>query len=247
MTDFTLSRYCAILFDLDSTLIDTHRYPLRASMWILEKVTDDVESIADEYLVHLIRNYRKGIKEVAEGAEYRKPYNVVKQAIRDSMTEMNIDLDEGLLEEGTRLFRWLHIESSTTYPGVEELLITLKDNGKKLGVVSNAFEKDTHFILSKLNLLHYFQCMIDGGDVRAFKPMALPFKQAMACLGVSPNETLFVGDEYYADILGSTAIGIDAVWVNNRGVALNEMVEKYGASTCPILVVDSVAELIKYL
>ena len=216
-------------------------------MWILEKVTDDVDSVAEEYLIHLVRNYRKGIKEIVEGAEYRKPFYVVKRAIKESMTAINIDLDEGILEEGTHLFRWLHVETSKTYPGVEELLISLQDRGKQLGAITNAFEKHLQLILSKLNLLHYFQCMVDVGDVKAFKPMALPFQRAMDCLGVSPKETLFVGDEYYADIVGSTSLGIDAIWVNNRGGVLDEMVAKYGDSSRPKLVIDSVTELGKYL
>ncbi|MDF1541323.1 MAG: HAD-IA family hydrolase [Candidatus Thorarchaeota archaeon] len=247
MTDFTLSNYTAIIFDLDSTLINTHRYPLRASMWILEKITDDVEAIADEYLQHLIRNYRKGIQEVAEGAEYRKPFDVVKRAIKESMTAMNIDIDDALLEEGTHLFRWLHVETSEVYPGVEELLIALKERGMKIGVVTNGFEKHIQIILSKLNLLHYFASMVDGGDVKAFKPMALPFQRAMDNLGVGPKETLFVGDEYFADIVGSTSLGIDAVWVKSRGGNLDEMVAKYGESSRPKLVVDSTAELAQYL
>lgn len=247
MTDFTLSRYSAIIFDLDSTLTNTQRYPLRASMWLLEKVTDDVESIAEEYLDHLVRNYRKGIREIVEGASYRTPYDIVKRAIRESMNTLGFEIDEGLLEEGTRLFRWLHVENSTLYPGVEDLLESLRTRRTKLGVVTNGFEKHLQLILSKLNILHYFPCMVDGGDVKAFKPMPQPFQLAIECMKSDIDETLFVGDEYFADIVGATSLGMDAVWVNNRGGLLDEMIAKYGISSQPILVVESVAELSKFL
>jgi HAD superfamily hydrolase (TIGR01549 family) len=216
-------------------------------MWMLDKLTDDVDSIAEEYLNHLYVNYRKGIKEVAEGGEYRKPYDVVKRAIHESLQAMNLEIDVGLLEEATRLFRWLHVENSTAFPGVESLLQKLQGNGTRLGVVTNSFEKHLQLILSKLHLLHYFQCFVDGGDVLAFKPSPKPFQFALNCLGTAIQDSLFVGDEYYADIVGATSIGMDAIWINNRGGDLDKMLSKYTESSRPILVVESISELDDFL
>ena len=162
-------------------------YPLKASMWLLGKIRDDVETIADEYVHHLVVNYRKGIKEIVDGADYRKPYNIVKRAIQESLREMNLDIDPWLLEEGTRLFRWMHVENSTVRPGVEDLLQKLQGNGTRLGVVTNSFEKHLPLILTKLNLIDYFQCLVDSGDVSAFKPSPQPFQHALKCLGTTGN------------------------------------------------------------
>jgi len=216
-------------------------------MWLLEKSVDNVEEVAEEYLQHLIRNYRAGIREIVEGAPYRRPYGVVRRAIIQSLDELGIIIDPEVLEEGVRLFRWLHVANSTPYPNVEQFLQKLKDKGFKLGVVTNSFEKHLQLILSKLNMLHYFSCLVDGGDVKAFKPMQEPFQRAVECLGFDYKEVLFVGDEYYADIVGSTSVGMDAVWVNNRGGNLSDLVSKYGESSRPILVVDTVLKLEEYL
>jgi FMN phosphatase YigB (HAD superfamily) len=216
-------------------------------MWLLERSVDNVEEVAEDYLLHLIRNYRKGIREIAEGATYRRPFDVVRKAVEDSLEEIGLIVDPEVIDEGIRLFRWLHVENSTPYPEVEEFLQKLKDKGFKLGVITNSFEKHLQLILSKLNMLHYFSCLVDGGDVKAFKPMKEPFLRAIECLGVDFAETLFVGDEYYADIVGSTCLGIDAVWVNNRGGDLETLVTKYGEISRPILVVESVLELEEYL
>jgi HAD superfamily hydrolase (TIGR01509 family) len=244
---FTLSRYKAIVFDLDSTLTDTQRYPLQASMWLLEKITDDVDSIGEEYLNHLIINYRKGIKEIVEGAEYRTPYDVVKQSIKESLYALNLEVDTHILEEATRLFRWLHVENSRVYPGVENLLVKLHSNGIRLGVITNSFEKHLYIILYKLKLHSYFKCLVDGGDVKTFKPSPAPFQHVLSCLDVSAQNALFVGDEFYADIYGSTSVGMDAVWVNNRGGDLEKAVSKYGEASRPLLVIESVADLDEYL
>ncbi len=244
---FRLSRYKAIVFDLDSTLTDTQRYPLQASMWLLEKITDDVDSIGEEYLNNLIINYRKGIKEIVEGAEYRTPYDVVKRAIMESLQAVDLEADSGLLEEATRLFRWLHVENSKVYPGVESLLLKLQGNGMQLGVITNSFEKHLHIILNKLKLTNFFQCLVDGGDVKTFKPSPAPFQHVLDCLEVSAHEALFVGDEYYADIFGATSVGMDAIWVNNRGGDLEKAVSKYGEASRPLKVIESVSELEAFL
>lgn len=216
-------------------------------MWLLEQCTDDVESIAEDYLNHLIDNYRNGIREIVEGAPYRPPYEVVKRAMMESLSEVGLEVSPETLEEGTKLFRWLHVETSTVYPGIEEFLIQLKALNLKLGVITNSFEKHLQLILSKLNLLHYFTCFVDGGDVKAFKPMKEPFLRMLDCLKVDVAQTLFIGDEYYADIVGATSLGMDAVWVNSRRVNLDEMIQKYGDVTRPILEIGAVVELKEYL
>ncbi|MFW9908917.1 MAG: HAD family hydrolase [Candidatus Thorarchaeota archaeon] len=247
MTAFSLKNYKAIIFDLDSTLTDTHRYPLRAAMWLLEKTVDDVDAVAEEYVSHLVANYRKGLKEIIEGAEYSAPYDVVKRAMRESLEAMNLAVDPGVVEEGTRLFRWLHVETSTAYPGTEELLTKLHESALLLGAVTNSFENHIQLILSKLNLLHFFKCIVDAGDVKAYKPMPQPFQQVIQCLGATAKDCLFVGDEFYADIVGATSLGIDAIWINNRNADLPQMLEKYGAQSQPRLVVDSIATLLDFL
>ncbi len=216
-------------------------------MWLLGKITDDVDSIAKEYLNHLVINYRRGIKEIVDGAEYRTPYDIVKRAIQESLKTMSLEVDSGLIEEATRLFRWLHVENSTIFPGVEEILKELQNLDVKLGVVTNSFEKHLELILSKLNLIDYFKCTVDGAVVHAFKPSPEPFQHALNCLGYGVRETLFIGDEYFADIVGATKLGIDAIWVNNRGGDLDRMIDKYSESSRPLMVVASVAELKKFI
>ena len=242
-----MNSYKAVIFDLDSTLTNSQMYPLKASMWLLGKIRDDVDTIADEYVHHLVVNYRKGIKEIVDGADYRKPYDIVKRAIQESLREINLDIDPGLLEEGTRLFRWMHVENSTVRPGVEDLLQKLQGNGTRLGVVTNSFEKHLPLILTKLNLMDYFQCLVDSGDVSAFKPSPQPFQRVLSCLGTTTQETLFVGDEYFADIVGATSLGMDAIWVNNRGGDIEKMISKYSESSRPLMVVEAVSELGKFL
>ena len=247
MNSFSLRSYDAILFDLDSTLTDTQMYPLRASEWMLAKCTPDADEMLSSYLRELVTNYFSEIEEIVKGGPYKTPYQVVKGATRTALEDLQISVNETMLEEGTQYFKNLHIELSRVMPGTLPLLSNLKSSGIPMGVITNSFEGHAHIILDELNLADFIGVIVDGGDVKAFKPMREIFDYALSELGVFAENSLCVGDEFYADIVGASLIGMDAVWINLRERSLADSLEKYGNDIAPVLVLSSIAELQDYL
>jgi 2-haloalkanoic acid dehalogenase type II len=237
-----LGKFEAVVFDLDSTLIDTHRYPIVAIDWLLTKLGIESEEIMASYLRNLVARYRKAIHEIVEGAPYRSAYEIVHTAMKQSMGDIDQRINSPLVKEAANRFKDLHIELSTPYDGVYALLNDLNTNGFKLGVLSNAFAGNARVILSNLELDHYFSSIVDCGDVRAFKPMSAPFERVLNDLKTEPSMALYIGDEYYADVVGAKLLGITTVWINNRGVSLEDQVVKYGVNTIPDFVVRSISE-----
>ena len=176
-----------------------------------------------------------------EGAPFRSAYEIVQTAMRNSLDDIEQTVDPSLLKEATDRFKALHIEYSTPYDGVYEILDTLSTKHIKLGVISNSFAGHSKIILTNLQMDHFFSSIIDCGDVDAFKPMKAPFEKVLQDLNVDASGALYVGDEYYADMVGAKSVGITTVWVNSRGRSLEEQVAKYGDDTTPDLVLDSIA------
>lgn len=87
------------------------------------------------------------------------------------------------------------------------LLKFLKESGYMLGMVSNR-ESSYREEMQKLELDCYFQFFLAGGEVNSFKPDALIFERALELAGTSAQETMYVGDNYFADILGSHRAGL---------------------------------------
>jgi beta-phosphoglucomutase-like phosphatase (HAD superfamily) len=110
--EFRLRSFKAILFDLDSTLTDTQSYPLRASEWLLAKYSNTPEELMPSYVMTLVRNYRLELKEVAESGNYRTPVQVVKDAIRTTLVDLDLEFSEDLLEEASQIFKSLHMDLS---------------------------------------------------------------------------------------------------------------------------------------
>ncbi len=243
MTSLELSQFEAILFDLDSTLTHTGEYAFKACEWLLSKTAEDTLDIRELYFRSLFSNYRVEIESIVNGAPYVTPTKCVRNALRKSLEDVGLAVVSSLLDEVTDMFRKLHVELSKPMPGTEALLQRLSANGIKMGVITNSFVGDVKTILGALDLARFFTVLIDSGDMNAFKPMPEIFEYAMRGLGVTKNKVLFIGDEYYADIVGAARTGIPSVWVNVRRSSYEKSLAKYGDDTAPLLVLDTLAEL----
>jgi len=237
-----LSRYDSVIFDLDSTLTNTHRYPIVASQWLLKKSGIDSEELMTSYIRSLVTRYRQAIQAIVTGAPYRSPFDVVYRAMAESLEDIDQTVDSDLVLEATQRFKALHLELSTPYDGVAKILMDLRAREIKLGVISNSFAGHARIILSNLELDHFFSSIVDCGDVNAFKPMREPFERVLFELKSDGTRTIYVGDEYYADMVGAKMLGITTVWINNRQVSLADQIAKYGASTTPDFVINSISE-----
>ncbi len=247
MKKFSLRSFEAILFDLDSTLTDTHYYPLKASEWLLAKYSDTPEDMMSSYIMELVGNYRRELKEVAESGIYRSPVQVVKDAIRKTLVSQELTFSEELLEEAAQRFKSLHMQLSEKMPGVDSLLAALRSFDIKMGVVTNSFEGHAEQILKNLKLDRFFYVVVDGSDIEAFKPDRAPFEYALGKLGAKPDKSVMIGDEFFNDMVGAKAIGLSTVWINLRQQSIEEMLEKYGRSSAPDLIVDSLPDLERFI
>lgn len=90
------------------------------------------------------------------------------------------------------------------------VLAGLKEAGYVLGVVTNR-EDPVHDELKNLNLDSFFNFSLAGGEVGSFKPEPRIFEQALERAGTSAAETMYIGDNYFADIIGSLRVGLRPV------------------------------------
>jgi len=247
LNSLNIDEYEAIIFDLDSTLMDTHRYPLVASKWLLEHSHVDVDKHGDLYLRNLISRYFKGIEDIVAGAPFRSAFDIVKTAMGNSLIDIGYVPDSIIVEQATQRFKSLHVELSTPYPKVPELLAHLDERGIKLGVITNSFSGNAEIILRKFELQHHFKAIVDCGSVQAYKPMPAPFKRTLSLLESGSSNTLYVGDEYYADMVGGKQVSLSTLWINHRNHSLEDSIAKYGPETSPDYVLNSITEFAEML
>jgi HAD superfamily hydrolase (TIGR01549 family) len=96
-------------------------------------------------------------------------------------------------------------------------LETLKTEGYRLGVISNAADaQDAHFLIKKGNIGPYFDQVLISAEIGLRKPHPKVFRKALTFWQAQPEETVMVGDTLNADILGAQRIKMPAVWITRR-------------------------------
>ena len=96
-------------------------------------------------------------------------------------------------------------------PGAAGMLEALRACGLRLAIVSNTILSPGRSMRALLNLVgigRFFTAQIYSDEVRAWKPAARMFDEAVFALGVPAQDTLFVGDTPESDIVGAQAFGM---------------------------------------
>ena len=104
------------------------------------------------------------------------------------------------------------------FPETPEVLRSLKEEGYVLGLVSNR-DSDLGPLVNQYGIAEYFTFTLSGGQAKSFKPDARIFRLALEMAGHPlVSQTLYVGDNYYADALGAQSVGIEALLIDPRDI-----------------------------
>ena len=95
----------------------------------------------------------------------------------------------------------------------EELLQELQQNNFRLGVISNRSEPFDEQ-LESLGLSSYFEFSLAAGTIDAWKPDPLIFQHALTQMKINPEQAVYIGDNYFADVVGARNAGIKPVLID---------------------------------
>jgi HAD superfamily hydrolase (TIGR01549 family) len=208
----------AVLFDMFDTLMlieKDHEFyqPSMQRMYrYLKQHGIDVsfEKFQDTYIQERDRLYAKA------DLNWEEPHFNVRISETLKKLGYNYPLSSSLVAAATNEF----CEEFMKYVRIDaDAEATLKAlHGKyKLGIVSNfAIPECVLKLLKAGGIDGLFDAVVVSGAVNKRKPAEEIFKSALRMLGVSAAATVFVGDTLDADIEGSKAVGMRAVYIERR-------------------------------
>ncbi|HIE24725.1 MAG TPA: HAD-IIIA family hydrolase [Anaerolineales bacterium] len=102
-------------------------------------------------------------------------------------------------------------------PDIHRILPELRATGFILAVLSN---RRTSFmdIIEELSLDGYFDAVMAAGEVGAWKPDPKVFTPLLERFNLSPKETVYIGDNYFSDVVGARNAGITPILYDPRGI-----------------------------
>ncbi len=101
------------------------------------------------------------------------------------------------------------------YPQVKEVLEQLSRH-YRLGIVSDGQSAYATAELQALGLGNYFTSIVVSGDFGYRKPDPRLFKKALEVMKVSPEQTIYTGNDMYRDVFGAKQVGIKTVFFQTQ-------------------------------
>ncbi len=205
-------KYNAVLFDLDGTLINTDLY------------------VVCNY-THLFKKY-----DISRLPSLKEMVYFSGPPLVEIFAKYLPDIDVNLLKKDFLDYSLAHSnELSLLYENEKEVLSRLKENGIKLGLVTNKGKDAMEDCLKYFGLDKYFDSIFYLEKCEKCKPDPWPILACIDELGQQKEHCLYVGDDKY-DIIAANKANVDSCLVK---FGLKQGLEEYN----PKYVVTSYLEL----
>ncbi|MDK9725596.1 MAG: phosphoglycolate phosphatase [Sterolibacteriaceae bacterium MAG5] len=172
----------AVLLDLDGTLLDTV-LDLHAAACGMQRDLGRPEIPVEDIRAYVGRGIPNLVKRVLAGA---------LEAADDPAPP-----PADALASFKRHYAEVNGRAAKPFPGVMEGLAALKAQGLPLGVITNKAAAFTGPLLERTGLAPYFDVVVAGDQLPKPKPDPMPVVWACGRLGVSPADTLLIGDSVH--------------------------------------------------
>jgi pyrophosphatase PpaX len=186
-------RFPVVLFDLDGTVVDSGGIILASMRHATRTVLG--RKISDEALMAAVGG---------SGLE----------------SQMRAFGGEQHMEELIRVYRAhnepLH-EELQGFVGVDDVLVALKEQGRKLGIVSAKRTRTVELAFASVEIGHLFDVVVGGDMAAGQKPAPDLLLLALDRLNADPKDAAYVGDSPF-DMQAARAAGMVAIGVTWGGI-----------------------------
>jgi HAD superfamily hydrolase (TIGR01549 family) len=230
----------AVVFDYGNTLIEFSRKQIKRCDEAQAEALELLYGPFDIKRFHAIRERNRKAPYAGDPPEHRE--NDLHQITREMVIELyHNEPTQAEIEALIRVRADAFLDAVEAAGDVRPTLASLKSR-KRLGLLSNYPDGDTiRASLENIGYADLFDCIVVSGDLGFAKPHPRPFEVVAKKLGVSPKETLHVGDNWLADVQGGKRAGMFVARMERWEPA--ETFERKFSDYEPDLVVHSVAEV----
>lgn len=183
----------AIIFDMDGVLVDTENAYLNMFRDFLRA---HGKPVREDILLKIV------------GADSKKTWKYMGKLWGEEDTEKIRQLFHSEYPDGTLDYR------EYLFPGVPQMLRTLKQKNYLLALASSSKKKDIRRMLKENELGSYFTVVVSGEEYKESKPDPEIYNDVKRQLGLNSEECLVVEDSTYG-IRAAKAAGLEVIAVGD--------------------------------
>lgn len=200
-----------ILFDVHGTLIDKGGKAVLDSALInvVRFLNNNEHSVTfEEYQqtwVENLRKHRKDLEELNE-VDFYDWHNGI-------LSDLGVDgYDKGFIDRLNDHFMKAFQGTTREMPSAKFVLRELKKSFS-LGIVSNSMGRNTRADLMIAGMIDLFDGIFISSEIGKRKPHPMVFQKALEGICIRSDESVFVGDDLFEDIMGANQAGIKTVFI----------------------------------
>lgn len=203
-------KYSYLLFDADDTLFDFPKASARAFSIMCR--THDIPDTPEVY--RLYHEINEVLWAAFDRGEITKEFLTLERYVR-FFKALDLDRDPAQCNRD-----YLAALGQVAYPlpHAEEVCRTLAERGHKLYIVTNAVASVQRSRLKSCSFGHLFTGAFISEEAGASKPHKAYYDYVRARVpGITPENTLVIGDSLTTDIRGANNAGLPCCWFNPKG------------------------------
>ena len=221
-----------VFFDLDHTLWDFDKNSALTfeKIFHLNRIDIPLDDFLEIYVPRNLYYWKLYREEKIDKASLRFG------RLNDTFNELGVTVKTSMIYKLSEDYIAYLTSFNHLFDGAIEILDYLKPN-YQLHIITNGFKEVQQGKLNKANIDHYFKTVTNSEMVGVKKPNPKIFKHALNMARAHVDQSIMIGDNYEADILGALNTGFDAICFNYHNETIEDSVKQ----------VDNLLQLKQYL
>ncbi|MDP7978222.1 HAD family hydrolase [Bacillus sp. WLY-B-L8] len=228
-----MNKYSLLLFDLDDTLLNSTWFHAGLIKTLeMHPITKNLDaSIFLEKNLHIPTSLLERFKN-----RELTPVEFRRARWNHAFAHFNMSPDVEVIDEIDALFFKTGMACIGINNSITSLLNELKTH-YNLGIVSNGlYDPQLKIIQMGLSKVFSSDTIFHAEQLGYRKPDSKIYSMVLERFGKKPEETLFIGDSWIHDVVGPIDAGMDAIWINKKGISK-------ATAHIPIAIVSDVTEI----
>lgn len=227
-----MKQYRNYIFDLYGTLVDIRTDESERKLWDHMSLFYgyygahyEAEELHQAYLA-LVQGKEKALKQehAVQYAHEAYPEIPIEEVFGELYEAKGINADKELVIHTGQMFRACATKYIRLYDHAKELLAALRDAGRGVYLLSNAQRIFTEYELYYLGIHDLFDGILISSDHGCKKPDQRFYEILLERYGLSPEESLMIGNDLETDIAGARQVGMDSFYIHS---AISPRTQKY--------------------